>query len=510
MKAPVESAPPRGWRRARIGEIFTLVRGVSFPKGANTKQPADAYIACLRTTNVQATVEWADVWYVPRIYVRRPEQMVRVGDILISTANSLNLVGKVSLVTVMPCEATLGAFIGLIRAPATIDSRFTYYQMNSLDVQADIRSRASTTTNISNVSTTNLAEVELAFPPLPEQHRIVAEIEKQFTRLDASMAALERVRANLKRYRAATLAAACEGRLVPTEAALARAEGREYEDANALLTRLGDLNDAGKSKPDTSLSLVSDVLPSAPTGWTWVGLGQLMTLLRNGVSIKPTAIAGTAILRISAVRPLAVNASDVRFLDADVARDAKYAVESGDILFTRYNGNPQLVGVCGVVKNLARTTLHPDKLIRVKIASPLAPELVAMLLSAGYSRSFLAKRVRTTAGQAGISGGDLKQVPVCIPPLAEQHRIVAEVERRLSLVDKLEAVVADALKHGASLRQSILKRAFAGELVAQDPSDEPASALLDRLRAERAAQTTNGSGRAEHRERRRREQRQRQ
>jgi type I restriction enzyme S subunit len=118
---------------------------------------------------------------------------------------------------------------------------------------------------------------------------------------------------------------------------------------------------------------------------------------------------------------------------------------------------------------------------------------VAILLSAGYSREFLAKRVRTTAGQAGISGSDLKQIPLCVPPLPEQHRIVAEVERRLSLADKLDAVTADALKHAAALRQSILKRAFAGRLVPQDPDDEPASILLERIRAKRAAQAANGA-----------------
>ena len=82
------------------------------------------------------------------------------------------------------------------------------------------------------------SDYSIPLPPLPEQHRIVAEIEKQFTRLDASVAALKRAQANLRRYRASVLKAACEGKLVPTEADLARVEGRDYEPASQLLDRI--------------------------------------------------------------------------------------------------------------------------------------------------------------------------------------------------------------------------------------------------------------------------------
>ena len=91
---------------------------------------------------------------------------------------------------------------------------------------------------LQNVNAKKLATLELPLPPLPEQHRIVAEIEKQFTRLDASVTALKRVQANLKRYRASVLKAACEGKLVPTEAELAQSEGRDYEPADRLLERI--------------------------------------------------------------------------------------------------------------------------------------------------------------------------------------------------------------------------------------------------------------------------------
>ena len=336
------------------------------------------------------------------------------------------------------------------------------------------------------------ADYPIPLPPLAEQRRIVAEIETQFTRLDASVAALRRAQANLKRYRASVLKDACEGRLVPSEAELARSEGRNYEPAGVLLERIlagrrarweSQEKKRGKfrepSAPDTS------ALPELPEGWVWANLEQLTTTIKNGYSKRPQGDTGTAILRISAVRPMSVNLEDVRWVNSN-DNLTEFLIQSGDLLFTRYNGNPALVGVCGVVPEATRDTLHPDKLIRTAlIQSDALPSFVQLVANVGTSREFLSSRVRTTAGQSGISGADLKAMPLPLPPLAEQRRIVAEVERRLSVIQQAEATVEASLVRAERLRQSILKQAFSGKLVPQDPDDEPASVLLERIRAGR-------------------------
>jgi type I restriction enzyme S subunit len=206
---------PPGWAICRLGDGVDIVRGISFPKDAKAFIPQEGYIACLRTTNVQREAEWDDLWFVPAKYVKTEVRNVRLYDILISTANSLELVGKVAHVRILPCPSTLGAFISLLRSSTQLDPRFVYFQLASQEVQAEIRRSASTTTNISNVSTRRLVEIPLKIAPLSEQHRIVAEIEKQFTRLDASVSALKRAQANLKRCRASVLKAACEGLGLP-------------------------------------------------------------------------------------------------------------------------------------------------------------------------------------------------------------------------------------------------------------------------------------------------------
>ena len=332
----------------------------------------------------------------------------------------------------------------------------------------------------------------IPLPPLAEQRRIVEEIEKQFTRLDAAVEALRTAQAKLKRYRASVLNAAVTGRLVPTEAALARAEGREYEDASVLLERIARERRAQEqAKPRRKRLALAPVdtsaLPELPEGWAWGSLDQLAAMLRNGYSQRPHGTTGTAILRISAVRPMTVDLEDIRWVD-DASKLAGFLIDSGDLLFTRYNGNPSLVGVCGVVPSLKQNTLHPDKLIRVKLINiGTLPEFVGIVANVGYSRKFLQNRIRTTAGQSGIAGTDLKPMPIPVPPLAEQHRIAAEVDRRLSVVRQAEAAVEANLKRAERLRQAVLKRAFEGRLVPQDPDDEPASVLLERIRTEKAA-----------------------
>ena len=276
------------------------------------------------------------------------------------------------------------------------------------------------------------------------------------------------IQTKLKRYRAAVLKAACEGHLVPTEAELARKENRIYESAEILLQRIlkercEKWNGKGKYKEPTTPDIVD--LPSLPEGWTWVSLDQLQLLLKNGISVKPAAKAGLPILRINSVRPLSVDFDQVRYLNARPSDYLEYVLNEGDLLFTRYNGNPELVGVCGVVPLLTSPLVHPDKLIRCKLVPGVVlANYVAIMVNVGVSRDYLAKRVRTTAGQSGISGGDLKELPIPLAPLAEQQRIVAEVERRLSIIEELEAATSAELQRATHLRQAILQQAFSGRL----------------------------------------------
>jgi type I restriction enzyme S subunit len=181
-----------------------------------------------------------------------------------------------------------------------------------------------------------------------------------------------------------------------------------------------------------------------------------------------------------------VSFTDLRYVPVDLGEVKNYLLQDGDLLFTRYNGSRDFVGVCGQVHNLRGQLIYPDKLIRARVHMDyVLPGFLEVYFASKVGRVIIERKAKTTAGQYGISGGDLKSVPIVLPPLAEQQQIVAEVERCLSVADEVERTVDASLKQAERLRQSILRQAFAGKLVPQDPGDEPAERLLERIRAGR-------------------------
>ena len=300
-------------------------------------------------------------------------------------------------------------------------------------------------------------------PPFPEQRAIVAKIEAIFSELDKGVESLEATKTKLKVYRQAVLKAAFEGKLTKTW----RVEN--HEEDNRGNTESG-----------------------YPMSWSSSPTSRVFDSISNGFSGKPDEQGAFEILRISAVRSLSLDVTDTRKImhclsDSDEIRE-------NDILFTRYNGSKAYTGVCARVGKLDRRLFYPDKIIRCRKAGM---EGQAKYLEYVYTspkvRGEIDKRIKTTAGQHGISGADIKALVIPLPTTAEQSRIVSEIESRLSLADKLEETIDEGLAKAASLRQSILKQAFEGKLLSEaeleaarrEPDWESAEALLERIKAER-------------------------
>lgn len=184
---------------------------------------------------------------------------------------------------------------------------------------------------------------------------------------------------------------------------------------------------------------------TVPTGWSQTSIGDVALLLRNGLfASRPVdQPPGTRILRISAVRGGRVDLDDAKYVrDLPPDQAERYQVREGDLLFTRYNGSRHLVGICGRVGPHEVATIHPDKLIRVVVDPAVADSrFVGLQMAAPATRRFLEPRIRTTAGQSGISGKDLRAIPVSLPTLEEQRRIVEILEDHLSCLDAADRTV---------------------------------------------------------------------
>ena len=320
------------------------------------------------------------------------------------------------------------------------------------------------------------------------------------------MAELKTAQKKLAQYRQSLLKAAVEGALTaqwreenPTTESGAQLLERILQERRARweAKQLAKFAEQGKTppkewqkkypepvQPDTS------DLPPLPEGWVWASVDQLSESIRNGMSKTPnTEHRGFPIFRINAVRPMNVSFETVKHIDISESEAADYWVEEGDVLVTRYNGSVDLLGVFGMVKEVPEPTLHPDKLIRMK---PIyGVELGAWMEvcgNVGFSRKYLVSRAKTTSGQTGISGADLKKTPIPLAPESEQGIVLSVLKEQLETIKELVHPTELALKQSTAQRQNILRAAFSGQLVPQDPNDEPASVLLERIRAQRAVQ----------------------
>lgn len=400
----------------------------------------------------------------------------------------------------VPFRFAAGADGIKVLRPLLCDSAYAYYACKSLQFPNRGYSRHYSF----------LTRCKIPISPEPEQKRIVSKIDELFSRIDEGERALERISKLVERYRQSVLKAAVTGELTRAwreknkdtpesgEALLARIlTARRSAWEKAELSRLKakgttPASDSWKKKYQEPVRPQTSGLPSLPDGWAWASVDQLCAEFGNGLSKKPAnEPPGEPILRISAVRSLAVDSSDTRYYVPDDREqlDSFYA-RRGDLLFTRYNGSRELVGVSGVVNSVERV-LHPDKLIKARPAAPdlLGSDYLAIAVNCGASWRHISSCVKTSAGQHGISGSDIKRTPVPVPPTEEQRQIVDAFALADGKCAETRISCAREMRRSGAARQSILAAAFAGELVSQDPADEPAALLLERIAAESGANT---------------------
>ena len=202
---------PGTWIECKLGDVVAIVRGVTFPASSKVHEPTDGYVACLRTSHIQEKLLWKNIYYIPNSYVKGTDRLAKRNDILMSMANSSNLVGKVCIKET-DREACFGAFLSAIRSEV-ISHAYVYYFLKSSTAQQSLRSSASQTVNIANISVAALENLLLPLAPLAEQTRIAAKLDELLAQVDTLKARIDSIPALLKRFRQSVLAAAVSGRL---------------------------------------------------------------------------------------------------------------------------------------------------------------------------------------------------------------------------------------------------------------------------------------------------------
>ena len=471
------SEAPVGWSETAIETLLApledgrvLHQGWS-PQCEKGPSPSDDKWGVLKTTAIQPGAFHPEHnKLLPSHLPPRPQLEVKEGDILITCAGPRARCGVACLVRNTRGRLMISGKMYRFRAASDrVDPRYLEAFLQTNEAAALIeKMKTGTSDSGLNLTHARFRRLPVRVAPLNEQRRIVEEIDKQLTRLEAAVVALKRVQANLKRYRAAVLKAACEGRLVPTEAELAKKECRAYESADKLLDHiLTERREkwAGRGKYSEPAPAVSGVLPSAPEGWTEASLEQLTSANRvicYGILMPKEHVPdGVPYVKVRDLKGDKIDfASLPRTAPEIAAKYARASLKPGDVLLA-------IRGTYGRVAEV------PSELDGGNITQDTARLAFTTLVDRHYLAWFLRsedaqnyfKRVARGVAVKGVNIGDVRPCPILLPPLLEQSRIVAEVERLLSVVDEQEAVVSANLQRAIRLRQSVLQRAFTGQLV---------------------------------------------
>ncbi|MFT3765742.1 MAG: restriction endonuclease subunit S [Minicystis sp.] len=507
---------PRGWITARV-EDFAII--VQYGSSAKTAESGD--VPVLRMGNIfDGRLRFDDLKYLPAAHPEFPELLLAPGDVLFNRTNSAELVGKTAVYDGVPSPCSFASYLLRLRLHG-YEPRFLSNYINSPYGRAWIATVVQQQVGQANVNGTKLRELEIPVPSLAEQRRIVNKIDALTSRSRRAKEALYAIPALLERFRQSVLAAAFRGDLT----AEWRAKNPDVEPADKLLARIrlqrrlrwdaaelakmlakgkkpGD--DRWKDKYEEPESIDADSLPDLPEGWCWAILGDVAPL-QAGYAFPSTGFrsSGVRLLKGVNVRDGWLSTDELDYWDpADTGSYQHFLLHGGDIVLAMdrpvYSSGSKATKVAKLDTNWEGALLL-QRVGRFQPLSLLRTEYLYLFLRSGMFRSHLINKQNGTQ-----DGKDLPHVSarvvdaaiIPIPPVDEQDVLVARAAVALSKTEIVSEQLTSSLGALGDLDRAILAKAFRGELVPQDPADEPASVLLDRLRAERAQAATPSKGRA--------------
>ncbi len=470
---------PPGWAQARIGDVAHYVRGVTYTKEHASKSAAHGLTAVLRANNIGQGLSFDDLVFVPDRFISE-EQIVSDGDVVLAmSSGSKSVVGKAAVAKTPP-RCGFGAFCGVIRPSLHISHSLLGYYFQTKAYRNAV-AEESKGVNINNLKAEHILGRQLALPPKPEQDRIASKIDELFSRIDEGERALAQVQTLVERYRQSVLKAAVTGELTRewreknkdklesgetllTRILSARREAWEKAELDKMKAKgITPANDNWKQKyKEPSPPDKSDLpeLPELPDGWTWCSGAQLFEW------------ASGDFLPAKAMQP-----GDVPVYGGNGVngQHSEANVDFATVVVGR-------VGVhCGNVHISASRSWVTDN----AIYATRLPTLASLAFLLICLRSAQLGKTSQGGAQPFVNQKSLNEVAVPLPSVEEQVAAVDVLATETSRLDAVLASVDAESKRMAVLKQAVLKCAFFGALVAQDPADEPASALLERIAAER-------------------------
>ena len=439
---PLRDVPiPQQWTITNIQDVTEDVQP-GFPSGQHNREGKG--VPHLRPMNIsrQGTLDLSDVKYVEA----RVGFEVRTGDVIFNNTNSPELVGKTA-VCMLNASLAYSNHMTRLRVNGAIDAVFLSHELHWLWMTGYFRHRCINHVNQASISSGPLIEsVPVALPPLTEQRRIVAEVEKQLTRIDVAADSLFYCAGRCEKY------------------------------LNSILPRLCSL----------PANADSDGFAPLPNRWQWVRVRDAGEV-KLGRQRAPQHHTGTHMrpyLRVANVYEDRLDLKNVMQMNFTPAEFDVYELKRGDILLNE-GQSLELVGRPAMYRDEIPGACFQKTLLRFRAFPAVLPEFALLVFRAYLRTGRFQRAAKWTTSMAHLSAVRFGPMFFPLPPLEVQHRIVACAEREITLLSNVRSAIAASKSRAARLRQAILTKAFSGQLIPQDPNDEPASALLERIRAER-------------------------
>ncbi|MDR7069150.1 type I restriction enzyme S subunit [Pseudoxanthomonas japonensis] len=390
-----------------------------------------------------------------------------------------------------------------IQPPTGIETRYLYYCLSSQQL-----GQLDKSTAIPSLSRDDLYSVEVAVAPFSEQARIVEKLEDLLSDLDAGVAALNTAQVKLAQYRQSLLKAAVEGTLTADWRA---AQGKSKETGAKLLQRilkerrarweqkqLTKFEEQDKAPPKGWQAKYPEPaapdlsgLPSLQDGWVWTSVDALIEEgPQNGLYLPAHSYGeGVLILRIDDFQIGWHRVRDeLNRVQAEASITDGFALRLGDIVINRVNSKTHL-GKCLEVPASLDSSLFESNIMRMRLHESVSATYVTLYLGSEAGRALLTRDAKWAVNQASINQQDVRRTPVPLPSHEEQIVIAECLELHHAAIGAQLSAIDASIKQATAQRKNLLKAAFSGQLVPQDPNDEPASALLARIRAERESGT---------------------
>jgi type I restriction enzyme S subunit len=291
-----------------------------------------------------------------------------------------------------------------------------------------------------------IMDTEVPVPSLNEQRIIVNEVERLLSKIDSGIDELMQAEQKIERYRGVVIQKAINGEL--TE------DWRDSNHTNLDLEEFSSPDLSGQSK-----------IPELPPSWEWVEFGSLLReRLRNGYSAKETD-EGIRTLTLGAITNREFSEEYTKITEIDPEKAEDLWLESGDVLIERSNGTTEYVGLPAVYRGEENWAIHSDLMIRARVKeNRVIPEFVDYMLLSPFLRNYLMEKSKGSSTMSKINQKHLRNMPFPLAPMNEQREIVRQLEHIISILNETRQSVEVEIERGGSLRQSVIKSAFKGEL----------------------------------------------